>query len=181
MPSFLRLDFRLSKKPLRRRESTSTHVKFDGWRAVSNVEYKGSVELNLAKILNKLLIWKNSKQKQKNKQKKNKQMLQICTIFLSNIFLGIWYGDLGYSPPPLPTPTPMKGPAIPHWGVILSASGNYVFSFLRNLDSDGHLLIAFNCNGKSFFVSRKYRKCASGLDWVNSKLIIKYKFRLFYL
>ena len=79
------------------------------------------------------------------------------------------------------TATPMKGPAIPHWGVILSASGNYVFSFLRNLDTDGHLLIAFNCNGKSFIVSGKYRKCASGLDCVNSKLIIKYKFRLFYL
>ena len=29
MPSFLRSDFRLSKKPQRRRESTSTHVKFD--------------------------------------------------------------------------------------------------------------------------------------------------------
>ena len=41
-------------------------------------------------------------------------------------------------PPPLPTPTPMKGPAIPRWGVILSASGNYVFPFLRNLDTDGH-------------------------------------------
>ena len=83
--------------------------------------------------------------------------------------------------PRLPTPTPMKDPAIPHWGVILSTSGNHVFSFLRNLDTDGHLLIAFNCNGKSFFVSGKYRKCASGLDCVNSKLIIKYKFRLFYL
>ena len=42
---------------------------------------------------------------------------------------------------PIPTPTPMKGPAIPHLaiGVILSASGNYIFSFLRNLDADGHL------------------------------------------
>ena len=29
-------------------------------------------------------------------------MFQICTIFLSNIFLGIWYGDLGYPPPPSP-------------------------------------------------------------------------------
>ena len=64
------------------------------------------------------------------------------------------YGDLGYPPPP--PPTAMKGPAIPHLGVILSVSGNYVFSFLRNLGTDGHLLIAFNCNGKSFFVSGKW-------------------------
>ena len=92
-------------------------------------------------------------------------------------------------PPPTPTLTPMKGPAKPLLGVIVSVSGNYVFSFLRNLDTDGHLLIAFNCNGKSFFVSGKWileqfyykcRKCASGLDSVNSKLIIRYKFRLFY-
>ena len=58
------------------------------------------------------------------------------------------------APPPLPTPTPMKGPAIPHWGVILSASGDYVFSFLRNLDTDG----------KSFFVSGKLIESA-GQDW----------------
>ena len=51
----------------------------------------------------------------------------------------------------------------------------------------GHLLIAFNYNGKSFFVSgkwilnNKYTKCSSGFDCVNSKLIIKYKLRLFYL
>ena len=105
MLSFLRLDFRLSKKPLRRRESTSTRVKFDCWSAVSNVEYKGSMELNLAKILNRLLIWNKTK-------KQNKQMFKICTIFLSKNFLGIWKGDLGYTPPPpLPTPTPTKGPA----------------------------------------------------------------------
>ena len=81
------------------------------------------------------------------------------------------YGELGYHPP-TPTLTPMKGPAKPLLGVIVSVSGNYVFSFLRNLDNDGHLLIAFNCNGKSFFVSGKkilkqfYYKCrksASGL------------------
>ena len=36
----------------------------------------------------------------------------------------------------------MKGPAKPLLGVIVSVSGNYVFSFLRNLDTDGHLLIA---------------------------------------
>ena len=71
--------------------------------------------------------------------------------------MGIPYGDLDYTPSPQPQPpTPMKGPAIPHLGVILSVSGNYVFSFLRNLDTDGHLLIAFNCNGKSFFVSGKW-------------------------
>ena len=58
-------------------------------------------------------------------------------------------------PPPPQPPTPMKGPAIPHLGVILSFSGNYVFSFLRNLDTDGHSLIAFICNGKSFFASGK--------------------------
>ena len=80
--------------------------------------------------------------------------IKMCTISLPNIFQGISYGDLGYPPPP--SPTPMKGPAIPHLGVILSVSGNYVFSFLRNLDTDGHLLIAFNCNGKSFFVSGKW-------------------------
>ena len=51
--------FGFSTVKLRRRESTSTHVKFDGWRAVSNVEYRGSMKLNLAKILNKLLRWKN--------------------------------------------------------------------------------------------------------------------------
>ena len=98
------------------------------------------------------------------------------------------YGELRYHQP-TPTLTPMKGPAKPLLGVIVSVSGNYVFSFLRNLDTDGRLLIAFNCNGKSFFVSGtwileqfyyKCRKCASGLDRVNSKLIIKYKFRLFY-
>ena len=92
-------------------------------------------------------------------------------------------------PPTHSNPTPMKGPAKPLLGVIVSVSGNYVFSFPRNLDTDGHLLIAFNCNGKSFFVSGKWifeqfyykwRKCASGFDCVNSKLIIKYKFRLFY-
>ena len=64
------------------------------------------------------------------------------------------YGELGYHPP-TPTLTPMKGPAKPLLGVIVSVSGNYVFSFLRNLDTDGHLLIAFNGNGKSFFVSGK--------------------------
>ena len=53
------------------------------------------------------------------------------------------YGDLGYHPP-TPTPTPIKGPAKPLLGVIVSVSGNYVFSFLRSLDTDGHLLIAFN-------------------------------------
>ena len=93
------------------------------------------------------------------------------------------YGKLGYHPP-APTLTPMKGPAKPLLGVIVSVSGNHVFSFLPNLDTDGHLLIAFNCNGKSFFVSGKwileqfYHKCrkgASRLDCVNSKLIIKYK------
>ena len=56
-------------------------------------------------------------------------------------------------PPNHTTVTPTKGPAKPLLGVILSVSGNYVFSFLRNLQTDGHLLIAFNCNGKSFFVS----------------------------
>ena len=49
----------VKEAPAEERESASTHVKFDGWRALSNVEYKGSMELNLAKILNKLLIWKN--------------------------------------------------------------------------------------------------------------------------
>ena len=33
-------------------------------------------------------------------------MFQRCTIFLSNIFLGIWYGDLGYTPPPPPSSQP---------------------------------------------------------------------------
>ena len=47
------------------------------------------------------------------------------------------YGELGYHPP-APTLTPMKGPAKPLLGVIVSVSGNYVFSFLRNLDTDGH-------------------------------------------
>ena len=62
------------------------------------------------------------------------------------------YGELGYHPP-TPTLTPTKRPAKPLLGVIVSVLGNYVFCFLRNLDTDGHLLIAFNCNGKSFFVS----------------------------
>ena len=45
------------------------------------------------------------------------------------------YGELGYHPP-APTLTPMKGPAKPLLGVIVSVSGNYVFSFLRNLDTE---------------------------------------------
>ena len=83
-------------------------------------------------------------------------MIKICTISLPNIFEGIWdTAELGYHPP-TPTLTPMKGPANPLLGVIVSVSGNYVFSFLRNLDTDGHLLIAFNCNSKSFFVTGKW-------------------------
>ena len=63
------------------------------------------------------------------------------------------------------------------------------FIFYQILTPMDIVLIAFNCNGKSFFVSGKWileqfyykcRKRASRLDCVNSKLIIKYKFRLFY-
>ena len=96
------------------------------------------------------------------------------------------YGELGYHPP-TPTLTPMKRPAKPLLDVIVSVSGNYVFSFLRNLDTDGHLLIAFNCNGKSFFVSGKWiwnnfttNVESARQDWTVPKLIIKYKFSLFY-
>ena len=97
------------------------------------------------------------------------------------------YGELGYHPP-TPTLTPMKRPAKPLLDVIVSVSGNYVFSFLRNLDTDGHLLIAFNCNGKSFFVSGKWileqfyykcRKCASGLDCAKTNNKIQIPFILF--
>ena len=94
------------------------------------------------------------------------------------------HGELGYHPP-APTLTPMKGPAKPLLGVIVSVSGNYVFSFLRNLDTDGHLLIAFNCNGKSLFVSGFWNNFTTNVesarqDWTVPTLMIKYKFRLFY-
>ena len=74
-------------------------------------------------------------------------MIKICTY---------WAYDTAIYDPHPPPPMPMKGPALPHLGVILPVSGNYVFSFLRNLNTNGHLLIAFNCNGKSFFVSGKW-------------------------
>ena len=107
-------------------------------------------------------------------KKLKKKLIKICTISLPNIFEGIW-DTANWIPPTHSNSTlpPMKGPAKSLLGVIVSVSGNYVFSFLRNLDTDGHLLIAFNCNGKSFFVSGKWileqfyykcRKCASGLE-----------------
>ena len=73
----------------------------------------------------------------------------------------------------------MKGPAIPHLGVIIPVSENDVFSFLRTLNTDGHLLTHSTVSHSLVLESRfsnnfkftKYRKRAQAArqDWTHPR------------
>ena len=180
MPFFLRSDFRLSKKPLRKRERERVpllmlSLMVEAQCLTSNI--KG--------------LWNWTWQKywiSCSYEKIKKQMIKICTISLPNIFLGIWYGDLGSPPHPqcrwkaLPYPTYV-------WYFQFQGSMSFLFyAILTPMDicwshsiaTVSHSLLVLSRFWNNFKFN-KYTKCSSGLDRVNSKLIMKYKLRLFYL
>ena len=105
-------------------------------------------------------------------------MFKICTIFLRNIFLGIWYGDLGLPPTPASQPQLLRK-TLPYptgvWYFQLQGIMSFLFyEILTPMDICWSHSIATVSQSSLVENIESARQ-----DW--TVLIIKYKFRLFYL